>query len=105
MKTPRQIDALVYKFVFGYQQSPASEHVHSFSGSIDYAWDVVRKLREENALLSIVHIYNPTKSTYDYIARVEWFDNKNEYHTVAAIHDSAPMAICLAALKYKGVEV
>ncbi len=69
-----------------------SHHPRRYSSDISAAWEVVEKLR--------------------YISIMPWKEGKwnatakhEEFTFVQSIQDTAPLAICLAALKAKGVEV
>jgi len=74
------------------------------SADIKAAWEIVEKLKSEGLRL----ILTPTADGYE--AGFLWFKPEQEFTCWTAACDgqyckSAPHAICLAALKAKGVEV
>jgi hypothetical protein len=113
----RKIDALVAEHVMGWANIdvpdakipslvigvrydmhggvPAHWEVPSYSTNLAAAWEVVEKLTEEG---------------YEFWVsgdgRVELYDqDDNQFHAGYSTRRTAPLAICLAALKAKGVEV
>jgi len=68
-----------------------------YTADISAAWQVVEKIREEYgfAIRELFGVYE--------VVIVERKNIKNTIESASA--DTAPMAICLAALKAKGVEV
>jgi len=97
-------------FTFGEaQRRPLLPH---YSTDIKAAWEVVDWL-ETNVPEQPNNYYGPyffvLEKSYDiwsagYMFDVP-YDGWCEHPTIYATHESAPMAICLAALKIKGIEV
>jgi hypothetical protein len=70
----------------------------AYSTSIDKAWDVVKKLRDQKLLVDVMQECNPHKGKFEYHVTVRSFDLTETLHAV--IYDeSAPFAICLASKK------
>jgi hypothetical protein len=78
-----------------------------YSSDIAAAWEVVEKLRDSNFQLTLVTTKLSALATfYTPQERIIWDNSLPEGHTpLKAIGDTAPHAICLAALKAMGVEV
>lgn len=73
-----------------------------YSTDIGAAWEIVEKMKEEGEYAEYIWIdYSRTSATED--APPFWECNFN--HCVAQSTKSAPHAICLAALKCKGVGI
>lgn len=71
-----------------------------FSASIEAAWAVVEKLARDEAATTRID------AGEDYIATVGWYGSRHdEFFRGQARASTAPLAICLAALRAKGVEV
>ena len=117
--TTRNIDALVAEHVMGWKWfkdpdnfKPAelsygeNRYIPHFSTNITEAWRVVGKMdtyevgRESWFSIRKLHEWLVGIEMYD-DDRVESFFDIDR----SAVHESAPMAICLAALKIKGVKV
>ena len=130
MNAGRELDALVAEKVMGWQEFPylilsddrlsycppgpvhisTVREVPPYSTSIAAAWEVVEKLRAMNSTLEL---YSPGALVNDEmgIHAVEWqatFKSWEEPwgpHGPSVEAQTAPHAICLAALKAVGVEV
>lgn len=72
-----------------------------YSTDISAAWEVVDNLRYRKIPISIAHVFFPAEERWEYIAKAE---NVQPYGFEFATSDSAPHAICLAALKAVGYE-
>lgn len=109
----REIDALVAEhvmglwlvdggYVKGYFEIEGIKTPHkiveipSFSTDIAAAWGVVERMAQEGWLMSIFHC-----GSFGY--RVVALTTTPESNDTFATTDEAPLAICLAALKAKGV--
>lgn len=128
MKAGRELDALVAEKVMGDVRliepvvvgvpgherslfwkagSMLMENPPEYSQSIEYAWQVVEKLKERSDLFPQVGWVRVHDNQYQH--RCEIWMNDPEAHKhgwLADIYaDTAPLAICLAALKAVGVEV
>lgn len=79
----------------------ADNHLSPFSPStnIQDAWLVVEKLKKDNTLININHHKN------GYYADIWFKDLQGAVPYKDTYADTAPLAICLAALKSVGVEV
>jgi hypothetical protein len=72
----------------------------AFSEDISAAWDVVEKLKEGEAASANIDIQT------DVVVVIGWYGSRaDEFFRGEARADTAPLAICLAALKAKGVEI
>lgn len=105
----RKIDALVAEHVMDLDGPYYDESVHDsepyfgtyalasrYSTDIAAAWEVVEKMRHEIALIPM--------------GRTRWMATSNRSKTAMSdwygpVADTAPLAICLAALKSKNIEV
>ncbi len=104
----REIDFLIFEYIF------ENEHefiqylkntdeviqcsiVEKYSTDINAAWKVVEKLRNEDYWFELV---TPKSFSLDYKCYFQLDDTE-----VECIHETAPKAICLAALKLKGIEI
>ena len=105
--SPRAIDALVAEHVMGYETDSYKDNFKSNVGwfSIDdwcpstdiaAAWEVVEKMGESGLFVSVG---NTLSGLYVCIT-CKPNDRKS---TIETVSESAPMAICLAALKAKGI--
>jgi hypothetical protein len=112
MKAGRELDLLVAKHVMGYfkikslipdepnkvfypeLQMKDGELVPHYSTDIKDAWEIVEKLRKDWTM-EIRQVRNGTLDVTFYN-----YDAKHKSRNI----DTAPLAICLAALKAKGVE-
>lgn len=109
MAPGRELDALVAEKVLGYEITPGgyTGYLPSFSTDIAAAWEVVEKLRAMNSTLEL---YSPGALVNDEmgIHAVEWqatFKSWEEPwgpHGPSVEAQTAPHAICLAALKAVG---
>jgi hypothetical protein len=114
MKPGRELDLLVAEKVMGLTKTDylvfdkdsnivgdICDFPKSYSTDISAAWEVVEKMKEEWGTLDITF-------RYDNIA-VILYSTHQTGHVKISEHignaDTAPHAICLAALKAKGVEV
>ena len=73
----------------------AQRAIKPYSTSIEAAWEIVEKLKTEVASISVSHNSTDTDDWFCHI-----FVRDTTYNVLA---DTAPLAICLAALKCKGV--
>lgn len=71
-----------------------------YSTDIAAAWEVVEKLRDSREDITI---YTSGRSWWINVGDI--FNNVRDMGDFEVVEESAPMAICLAALKAKGVEV
>ena len=111
----RELDAWIAEYVMGWSwdlksaKSPTGSTCDNkekpfwwlpeYSSYIGDAWSVVEKLRTPQVAFNICTLTHQTKNpTMEWIARFEFFVNKR-YEFVLDTHESAPMAICLAAKK------
>ena len=99
--TNREIDALVAKHVIGWDMvagcfARGGHLCPEYSTDIKAAWEVVKKLRLEDIYMKMEE-FSPGW-------RVE-FAYSDENILGMANRTTAPMAICKAALKCKGIEV
>ncbi len=128
MKPGRELDALVAEKVMGFSRREprtwpdgslagagwrddenstfypdASDMLPHFSSDIAAAWEVVDLLERENYVVSVSQSkkYFKTHQAAVQVQFKPYTDNLHDY----AFGESAPHAICLAALKAKGVEV
>jgi hypothetical protein len=121
MKAGRELDALIAEKVMGIETEyrkpcPSDERdwlmvkgggryefVPSYSTDIKCAWLVVEKLRRQGIFLSVI----PQIDNYAvYVwSNVGESDKYNTYPLGTLEAETAPLAICLAALKACGVEV
>lgn len=94
MKPGRELDLLVAEKIFGWSPSQVyDKHSYlSYSTDISAAWEVVEKVKSEYSVTIDTCLEHEGKWLCTFA-----------YHQVEG--DSAPHAICLAALKAKGVEV
>jgi len=121
MKASRELDALVAekvmgwtppthdpKHTFSYRELWTDEHgdfcqLPRFTERIDDAWMVVEKMAEgmDGPIINLAWCENPDiEGWYGWVC-----DMKGVGVWQAAAADTAPLAICKAALKAKGVEV
>lgn len=119
MMTPREIDALIAKHVMGltverkrfpfdylegdrgdpydYIDTQTNWPIPDYTTSVSDAWRVVQQMQHDYWRLRLVGM-----------PKGEWMARFWKYDTgeaEKAVADTAPMAICLAALEAKGVEV
>jgi hypothetical protein len=110
MKPGRELDALVAEKVMGYRRhhddcntywvdSDGEEptHSHDYSTDIAAAWEVVEKLAEKRIQISAAPLWG---SEGRMIWEATWKKVNDTWNPVHA--NSAPHAICLAALKAVG---
>lgn len=121
MEAGRELDALVAEKVMGWEPGPGGIHlfppkdepnrkrftrwngearvteIPHYSTDIAAAWEVVEKLGHK------FQMFLNTRGKWTEADFVHWPDNLKGY--VAASADTAPLAICLAALKACGVDL
>jgi len=118
MEAGRELNALVAEHVMGLEKLGCHDgncfyHIEmggkgfkglakSYSTAISPAWEVVEKLRESKMALSVMHVFEFADQKWAYIAKVETY-NKADF--ISDIRETAPHAICLAALKAVGYEL
>jgi hypothetical protein len=101
MKPGRELDLLVAEKVMGdtiirrEQDNEIISYCKPYSTDIAAAWEVVEKMKEENILE--IHVLRQSG------VEIFFYDLEGDRRRIIA--DTAPHAICLAALKAKGVEV
>lgn len=121
METGRALDALVATHVMGWKNFrghyyPASPHpeanilghvVPPYSTDIAAAWQVVEKLKERSDLFPQISWIRVHDNQYQHRCEIWQNDPPNKlYGWLADVYaDTAPLAICLAALAVMGVEV
>lgn len=124
----RDIDALVSKHVFGYEYGSEKDRYinglmesHRYSTDIAAAWRVVEKLNKDKCFHLVEDRYGGSYSRGKWLAyfginvdgvvqgswggdieAMEYWDNPTPG---VVANDSAPMAICLAAIKSVGAEI
>jgi len=105
---PRERDALVAEKVMGQGMVLHHEGYYFRPGNLlpDYttisaAWTVVEKMREEELAFEVTWGWSHVEENNDYDNWVAGFSNEDERWTATA--DTAPLAICIAALRAKGV--
>ena len=109
MKLGRELDLLVAEHIFGYtvfsklngsivNQHDELDAPNFYSTDISAAWEVVEKMENYFELTKIVIELAKTKTVYT--AKILIGNDSFKVHS-----ESAPHAICLAALKAKGVEI
>lgn len=104
----RELDALIAKKVMGYHlkkddcnsywidnDNIEPNHTHDYSTDISAAWQIVEKLRHT------WWVDVEARSTLD-VCKLESQEHINERKFIEEIGDSAPHAICLAALRTLG---
>jgi hypothetical protein len=110
MKAGRELDALVAEKVMGIvatttasanhpwlvEGTPLKVPVPPFSTDIARAWQVVEKMHATGFEVSV-------NTMQDWIEKCECIVSKGVLLSVSANAPTAPLAICLAALKAKGV--
>lgn len=124
MKAGRKLDEIIAKIIMGledvrYRHSgyygkklvhghitfggglDISPWVPHYSTSIADAWLVVEKMRNKKTALCLLSVYEPAKNSFQWLCKVE-FIGSDRFEFSA--QDSAPLAICLAALKAMGGE-
>ncbi len=73
-------------------------HVPNYCGSIKQAWTVIEELFNlDKSEPTILKVYGPLSNGYAVTPIWEHHDGPIELGTI--VHESAPMAICLAALE------
>lgn len=106
---PFEINALIAEKVLGYEvrdgeriQDKKRFGIPSYCQEIEYAWEVVERLRESR--IFSIHDSWDEDDKLMYTANFQYNDT---YHAInyVADADTAPLAICLAALKSVGIEV
>lgn len=104
MQAGRELDALVAEKVMGLEvrggfiiRENRRSGIPSYSRKIEYAWEVVEKMLEQGYNFRIEKIYEVYQCLFDK-AICQWNEG-------GAYAETAPLAICLAALKTVGVEV
>ncbi len=106
----RKIDALVAEHVM--ELEPVCVHrcgdriqltglIKHYSTDISAAWEVVEKVKGYDR----VEIFNDDGFWFVSIDTHDKFDQTDGHVVPREMCDTAPMAICLAALKAKGIEV
>lgn len=131
MKPGRELDALVAEKVMGWNRDHEKRklsyyygddlyaqdlitkltdvEIPSYSTDIAAAWEVVERFQEEHGLLMFLRA-NPN-GTYEIslecngVCRDDWKDAACEFYGSSSGLDSAPHAICLAALKAVGAKI
>lgn len=88
----------------GLHQDPDDQNVNdavkNYSSDISAAWEIVEHLQKQKKLMAISQVYHALKEPYyEYLAKVEWTDQRLGYQYEFVTSRSAPHAICLAALK------
>ena len=119
MEAGRELDALVAEKIMGWTPSLYTDHtwemvrpnsadgllvyaVPEYSTEIEHAWKVFEKLRESGDFCCLW-----IKSDYNYVYDVTWVYENNDDHAEQSIGysvESAPLAICLTALKIYNVQ-
>jgi hypothetical protein len=114
MKAGRELDALVAEKVMGYKigwftdygfkkeferkvialKGDRYDNIPRYSTNISDAWQVVEKMKEKERVVEI--------KTFDFGYTVEI---NNFYPTIKQQAETAPLAICLSALKMKGIDI
>jgi hypothetical protein len=70
-----------------------------YSTDISAAWEVVEKLRNKTMAFSLVTMWDHSKDKLFWLAKFEWWGTERfEFSS----QETAPLAICLAALKATG---
>ena len=101
----RELDAWIAKHLFGlqnlYDLSGNGNHlkfseIPYYSVDIKDAWEVAEKLRTPQMGFSLATLWDQSKNTFQWIAKVE-FTGTDKFEFV--IDDAAPMAICQLAKK------
>ncbi len=96
----RELDILIAENIMGLDPDDADEggtfwtHPKHYSTNIADAWDVVEKMLDKNILFEI---YSPRGKDL-------WYVVIDGVRTIDEIN-TAPKAICMAALKAKGIEI
>lgn len=72
-----------------------------YSTDIAAAWSVVEKMRGEGVYIDV----QPRCDRWDTVAGWQGPDDGDIWEQVSLTADTAPLAICLAALRAKGVDV
>ena len=105
MKAGRELDALIAEKVMGFRKHHAHGYLRNapgeephYSTNIADAWEVVERLVSTPGPNGDHHSVQ-----VDYSGDAVVVIDENEDWQVSAIADTAPLAICLAALKAKGV--
>ena len=110
MKPGRDLDALVAEKVMGMKvwkhdgscgcRMADNDYLPNFSNDIAAAWEVVEKMRNPKTAVSLATIWDHADGgKFKWVAKIEFFgSDRFEF----ALADSAPHAICLAALKAVG---
>jgi len=89
----RKIDELVAEHVMGLKELELlSEFLPHYSTNMNDAWKVAEKIHAKTGRLMI------TKVSDGYLCEMEW----NSHYGLSA---SAPMVICITALKAVGIEI
>lgn len=86
----RELDALIHDKVMGLEWCIEHPELQPYSTDISAAWEVVEKLNHHGFLLSFLNTRSPGNR---YLVE---FRDKGDYVAAA---DTAPLAICRAALK------
>lgn len=106
---PYEINALIAEKVLGFEvrdgnivRDQKRSGIPSYSTKIEWAWKVVEKLRETK----IFSLYDAWDENDNPIFGAN-FQYNDMYHVInyEAYAETAPLAICKAALKTAGVEV
>lgn len=106
---PYEIDKLVAEKVMGYEirygnivRDGKRSGIPPYSQKIEFAWRVVEKLFKDGMIVDVLSdIQSQNEYKIGYIVKI--LDSSS--NTIARKNESAPLAICLAALKSVGVEV
>jgi hypothetical protein len=73
-----------------------------YSTDIAAAWEVVEKVRTKKISVSLVTCWDDSKDMMQWVCKIEWGGtDRFEF----ALQDTAPHAICLAALKTMGIDL
>lgn len=111
----RKIDALVAEYVMEWKHYPNNRNgfnwqaadegyyeLPEYSTDIKAAWEVVEKMKSFETGFALITLNDQFKEL-KWIAKFTLL--KPKPHMKFEMNKSAPLAICLAALKAKGVEV
>ena len=91
LQAGHELDALVAEKVMGW--APGERGTPAFSTSIAAAWEVVEKMRADKLSVTLTGYWEGSTGKW-------WVNVLDNVETVATVRtDTAPHAICLAALK------
>lgn len=126
MKAGRELDTLVAEKLMGWELADLSHHnygtivvagppgatlspgsIPCYSTDIGATWEVVEKLRADEYEVDIRVCYStPHKCAHPWSVYIVESGVDKPFGRASTCHaESAPLAICLAALKVKGIEV